>query len=127
MVNIMTMDYGSAGPPDKMGENAINAGNSLFRQLKTLYPTKTDAQLWSMIGLTPMIGQNDVRPEVFTLDDARAVLAFAQEKQIGMLSMWSVARDQSCPGGASYVSPVCSGITQTQWDFMNIFKPFTSQ
>ena len=126
MVNIMTMDYGSAGPPDKMGENAINAGNSLFRQLKTIYPTKTDAQLWSMIGLTPMIGQNDVRPEVFTLDDARAVLAFAQEKQIGMLSMWSVARDQACPNGGTYVSPTCSGITQTQWDFMNIFKPFTA-
>ena len=80
-----------------------------------------------MIGLTPMIGQNDVRPEVFTLDDARAVLAFAQEKQIGMLSMWSVARDQACPNGGTYVSPTCSGITQTQWDFMNIFKPFTTQ
>ena len=124
MVNIMTMDYGLSGPPDKMAQNVISSANSLLAQLKTIYPTRTDAQLWAMIGLTPMIGLNDTQPGVFSLDDARAVLAFAQEKQIGMLAMWSVGRDQQCADTPT-VSPICSGITQGRWDFLKIFKPFT--
>ncbi len=124
VVNLMTMDYGAVAPPDQMGENAIQAATSVFSQLKTIYPAKTDAQIWVMIGITPMLGLNDVSPEVFTLSDAQAVLAFAQQNKIARLAMWSMTRDQQCPGSPS-VSATCSGITQSPWDFTDIFKPFT--
>ncbi|MFN8490868.1 MAG: glycosyl hydrolase family 18 protein [Caldilineaceae bacterium] len=124
VVNIMAMDYGAVAPPDQMGANAIQAANSVFDQLKTLYPAKTDTQLWAMIGVTPMIGLNDVTPEVFTLSDAQMLLNFAQQKNMALLAMWSMTRDKQCLGNPN-VSATCSGITQAQWDFTNLFKQFT--
>lgn len=118
-VNIMAMDYGDSAAPNpsgQMGSYAIASVNSLFTQLQGIYGTqKTDAQLWHMIGITPMIGVNDVVTEVFTPQDAQQLLAFARQKGIGELSMWSLNRDQ--PGG--------SGISQQAFDFSKIFNPFT--
>lgn len=91
-VNIMTMDYGSSFS-NEMGQDAVDAGNSLFSQLQSLYPNKSASQLWGMIGLTPMNGANDVGGEDFTLADAQTVLSYAQQKNIGELAMWSVNRD----------------------------------
>jgi len=125
-VNIMAMDYGgAAADPYRMGDNAIAALNSLHAQLQPLYPNKTDAQIWRMLGVTPMIGLNDVHPEVFTLSDAQQVLQFAQQKNIARLAMWSMSRDQSCPNNGAYVAPDCSGIVQAPWAFSNVFEPFT--
>jgi Cellulose binding domain/Bacterial Ig domain/Calx-beta domain len=119
-VNIMTMDYGDSAAPNpagQMGTYAIDAATSLFGQLQTLYGTqKTAAQLWHMVGITPMIGVNDVSDEVFTQQNAQQVLAFAEQMGIDELSMWSLNRDQ--PGD--------SGITQQAFDFSTIFEPFTS-
>lgn len=93
VVNIMTMDYGSAFSSN-MGQDAVDAGNSLFSQLQSLYPHKSADQLWAMIGLTPMTGANDVAGETFTLADAQTVLSFAQQHHVGELAMWSVNRDE---------------------------------
>lgn len=93
VVNIMTMDYGSSFSSN-MGQDAVDAGNSLFSQLQSLYPQKSASQLWAMIGLTPMTGANDVAGETFTLADAQTVLSFAQQHQVGELAMWSVNRDE---------------------------------
>ena len=95
VVDIMAMDYGSAFPPDKMGQNAIDASNSLITQLKSLYPSKSDAQIRAMVGVTPMSGANDVAPENFTLADAQQLLGYAQSAGIRELAMWSVNRDAS--------------------------------
>ena len=73
-VNVMAMDYGDNAAPSpggKMGDYAIEAATSTFNQLKGLYgSSKTDAQVWSMIGVTPMIGLNDVTTEVFDQTEA---------------------------------------------------------
>src|SRR5215472_9291419 len=95
VVDIMAMDYGSSFPPDKMGQNAIDASNSLISQLKTLYPSKSDAQIRAMVGVTPMSGANDVAPENFTTADAQQLLSYAQSAGITELAMWSVNRDAS--------------------------------
>jgi Cellulose binding domain/Glycosyl hydrolases family 18 len=124
-VNIMAMDYGAVANPATMGQNAIDAANSLLAQMRPIFVGKTDADLRRMTGITPMVGLNDVSPEVFTLNDAQLLYNFAAQNGIGMLSMWSMTRDQSCPNGGAYVSPSCSGIAQTQWAFSNVFKPFT--
>lgn len=93
IVNIMAMDYGSAFSSE-MGQDAVQAGNSLFSQLQSLYPQKSASQLWAMVGLTPMTGANDVAGETFTAADAQTVLNFAQQNNIGELAMWSVNRDE---------------------------------
>jgi chitinase len=94
VVNIMAMDYGSSFPGNQMGQNAVNAANSLHSQLQSLYPSKSSAQLWSMVGITPMSGANDVAGETFTTADAQTVLNFAQQNNITELALWSVNRDQ---------------------------------
>lgn len=125
MVNIMTMDFGSAYPPDQMAALTIKAANSLFDQMAELFPQKTEDELWAMIGLTPMIGLNDSAPEVFTLDDATTVLQYAQDKGIGQIAIWAFNRDKSCSGNAKTISGTCSGVQQDPYAYSTIFNQFT--
>src|SRR5690606_2232787 len=122
VVNIMTMNYGSDYPADEMGALSIQAAESLFEQLGTLYPDKTEAERWRMIGLTPMIGLNDTMPQTFTLDDAALLTAFAQEKGIRMIAMWSFNRDKACGGNAAVLTDACSGIAQEDYAFSAVFN-----
>ena len=125
IVNVMTMDYGTSYDPNQMGTYAVDAMNATISQVAALYgAAKTDAQVRSMIGVTPEIGLNDVTPEVFTLGDASTTLSAAQSGGIGMLTFWSTGRDQQCPG-APVVTGTCSGIIQSPWAFTNIFNLFT--
>ncbi len=126
MVNIMTMNYGRSYPADEMGPRTIDAAESLYGQLATFYPEKTEAELWRMVGLTPMIGANDTMPQTFTLDDAEMIVAFAREKGIRQLAMWSVNRDRACPADAFMVSGLCSGVTQADNAYSDIFATFGS-
>jgi hypothetical protein len=131
-VNVMAMDYGDGAAPNPaghMGDYAIQSATSTFNQLKGVYgSSRTDAQLWSMVGGTPMIGLNDVTTEVFDQSAARQLLAFAQQRGLGRLAMWSLSRDQPVPGGGSvnYVDTKFSSIIQTPYEFSGIFKVFTS-
>jgi len=125
IVNLMTMDYG--GPNDHMGQSAIQAAESVFQQLKTLYPQASEAELWSRIGITPMIGANDHYGypeinEIFTPANAREVKEFADRRRIGRLSFWALPRDQSCPNQEAVVSYACSGIVQQPLEFTCIFQ-----
>lgn len=119
VVNIMAMDYGSANDNGgQMGLSATQAASNTHNQVVA-------AGLTATIGVTPMIGINDVNTEIFQLSDAQMLLNFANANSyITRLSMWSVARDNgSCPN-QGFASPVCSGISQSNWAFSNIFKPF---
>jgi len=128
-VNVMAMDYGDSAAPNpegQMGLYAIQSATSLFGQLKKLYSSygpKSDAELWRMVGVTPMIGQNDVPTERFYLEDARELYDFALEKEIGMLAMWSINRDRTGP--SRQLSSDHSGVSQAPFEFSSIFKPFT--
>jgi hypothetical protein len=122
VVNIMTMNFGESFPPDKMGENTIQAAESLFEQLQELYPHKGGAELWGMIGLTPMIGLNDSHPEVFTLEDAEAVTTFARANGIRRIAMWSLGRDKECVSEQKIVSDRCSGVLQEPFAYSVIFN-----
>jgi chitinase len=72
--------------------------------------------LWGKVGITPMIGQNDVLGEKFTLDDAAAVNQFAVANHVGLMSMWSMNRDANCvlpvPVTSNIVRDNCSGVDQ---------------
>jgi chitodextrinase len=119
VINVMAMDYGTANDNGgQMGLSATQAASNTRNQVLA-------AGLTSTIGVTPMIGINDVASEIFQLSDAQMLLNFANANSyITRLSMWSVTRDNgSCPN-QGFASPVCSGIAQSNWAFSNIFKPF---
>ncbi len=124
IVNLMTMDYGS--PDSNMGQEAINAANGLYSQLQSLYPSKSSSELWSMVGITSMIGQNDSPGEIFSLSDAQQVLSFAQQNHIGELAFWEIARDNGTCAGSTTASDTCSGVSQGDYEFTNTFKAFTN-
>ena len=83
------------------------------------------ASLWTKIGATPMIGQNDFPQDVFTQTDARALNAFALENRLGRMSMWSLNRDLTCSANypdTSVVSDSCSGVVQDDISFAAILS-----
>jgi hypothetical protein len=116
VVNLMTMDYGQPVPEGNMGPLGIVAVENAISQMRTL-------GISAGIGITPMIGLNDTPGETFTLSDARTILNYARSNTaVHRLSMWSVGRDRG--GCAGTVSPVCSGIAQSEWEFTHIFQAF---
>jgi hypothetical protein len=121
VINIMTMDFGDGPAPrpaGRMGGYVLAAARSTASQLKSLYPSRSTAQISAMLGLIPMIGQNDEVDEVFSLFDARAVRTYAVSHGLGRLSFWSVTRDQPCAGGVSKIaSGFCSGVAQTPYAY----------
>ncbi|WP_432667468.1 chitinase [Wukongibacter baidiensis] len=90
-INAMTMDY--VPVEDDMGQASIDALTALQGQLSDLYPDKSGEEIWQMIGATPLIGDNDIAGETFTLDNAQTLLDFAQSVNMRLLSMWSSNRD----------------------------------
>lgn len=123
-VNIMAMDYFDPNLPyqGKMGDYAIQAAQSLHGQLSTLYPTKTSAEIWAMVDVTPMIGINDDPSEIFGLADAQKLTSFAEQNGLGGLHMWSANRD--FPGPLGVLSNTSSGVQQTAWQFSQTFEEF---
>ncbi len=126
-INVMTMDYGnSKGPQTSMKEATQLALTSTWSQLDGLYKRagtpKSEGELWAMIGATPMIGQNDVPDESFSLDDARWLNDYAHRMGMGRISFWSANRDAQCGGNSSnsYVSNTCSGVRQDAHQFTQI-------
>ncbi|MET1065800.1 MAG: carbohydrate-binding protein [Arthrobacter sp.] len=127
-VNIMTMDYGGSRLTDRsMYGNAVSAAEATHRQLTALYRDAGKElggeTVWRKIGLTPMIGQNDIAGEIFTLQDAEELSAYARTKGVGRLSMWSLNRDRTCSPNypdVKQVSDGCSGVDQGAATFATI-------
>jgi chitinase len=125
IVNMMTFDYyDNAG--HNMATDTQTSANGLFNQIKALWPGKTTAQYWSMIGIIEMIGVDDFGPaETFTIANANTVTSWAKTQGIGSLSFWALQRDNGgCPGGAA--ADNCSGVSQSTWQFSKIMQSFTS-
>lgn len=122
-VNIMAMDYGPAYSGD-MGTYAEQAATATQAQVKSVLGL-SDGAAWKTVGVTPMIGVNDVTSEIFKVDDATQLVAFAKAKGLGPLSMWSATRDKQCAGGAkNYADATCSSIVQTDSAFSKAFVAY---
>jgi chitinase len=123
------MDFGSkAGSDPDMLELSTEALEAIHKQLSDLYlrlgVQLTSPQVWSRIGATPMIGQNDVDAERFTVENARGLATFAIDKGLGRVSMWSLNRDAGCRGTFTNVvvhSNTCSGVAQEALAFSSVF------
>jgi hypothetical protein len=111
VVNLMTMDYGS-GVSD-MGDAAVRALRATHNQIQA-----AGLVLGSGLGVCPMIGQNDVAGEVFTLGNARSVADFARATPwLTWLTFWSTARDNGIPGSLDKAS----NVKQEDFAFSKIF------
>ena len=129
-VNLMTMNFGETrAAGQSMAAASEQGARAAHSQLKAIYrdlgQVLGDQTLWAKIGLTPMIGQNDLIGEVFTLDDAVALKGFAAATGIGRISMWSANRDIDC--GPNFpdlqrVSNNCSGTSQAKGAFAGVFS-----
>lgn len=119
LVNVMAMDYGSSvDNGGQMGLDATLAASNTYQQILA-------AGLTATVGVIPMIGVNDTYGEVFQLADAQTLVAFASANSyITRLSMWSVARDNGNCAATSWASPVCSGLSQSPFQFSSIFQTF---
>jgi chitinase len=128
-VNVMTMDYGEApkGTKADMADLTVRSVSSMVRQLRSSYQRAdqklTSAEAWTKIGITPMIGQNDVAGEIFTIDDAHVVLDLVVKQAMPRISMWSLNRDSSCALNVDRTRAwnTCSGLDQTDNQFGWLF------
>lgn len=129
-VNIMTMDYGASLTS---GMNMLTGSESALteteRQLSILYQREgihlNASSVWAKLGATPMIGQNDIAGEVFTMSEAADFNKFAHAHGLSRLSMWSANRDLTC--GSNYidtqvVSDSCSGVNEGTTTFAKLLS-----
>ncbi len=119
-VNLMTMDYGDDFGGKPLAPVAIGSLTDANAQLLKLDSSLTQAQAWAMLGVIPMIGKND-DSEVFSLADAKTLAAFATTNELGLVSFWSIDRDQVCPKGADFNS--CSTVDASNFAFNAILMP----
>lgn len=125
-VNVMTMDFGTP-EADMLGtvQTALNATHQQLATLYTRYGIELNgAKLWSHMGATVMIGQNDDNGEMFTVSDAQQLAAFAASAHLGRVSLWSINRDTQCGSAFADIgvhSTTCSGVAQTRLAFTSAF------
>jgi chitinase len=110
VINLMTMDYGSASSSVcvvvsgscEMAQSAIQA----VENLEHTYGIPA-----SKIAVTPMIGMNDSTTETFTIADVDTLTSYAADNGLAGLHFWSLDRDTPCSD--DYASPTCNSISST--------------
>lgn len=124
-VNVMAMDFGDSTAPNpagKMGAYAIQSAQSTRAQIASVWTNLTTAQSWAMVGVTPMIGQNDQSDEVFAVSDAQQLISFAGQNHLSELAFWAVTRDQLCTNGGGLST--CTEISSTPYQFSKLFAGY---
>jgi len=139
-VNGMTMDFGVVTTQaEPLADVVLDAAQALHEQVADAFAGAgrrlSTTQSWAHVGVTPMIGQSDVQTERFSLADAVVVNAFAKERGLGLVSMWSLNRDSTCtaplPSVLTVVQTSCSGVDQRGESFAETLaadldlQPFT--
>lgn len=136
-VNLMVMYFGKAfiGKGKSEGQLGIDSANAAHAQLRKIDPA-------IQIGLCPCLGQNGSRDEVFVLDDAKTLKAFADKTPwVCSLHYWSINDDAARPrrkrvitattnetGIVSYTTNRVAVPSENQpWAFARIFQGFTSR
>jgi hypothetical protein len=133
--NIMVMYFGKAfiNKGKSEGELGVESANAAYAQLQKIDPT-------IQIGLCPCLGRNGSADEVFGIEDARTLKAFADKTPwVCSLHYWSINDDAARPRRRRNVTNTTNSVgvvTSTTnnvvapserqpWDFANIFKSFT--
>jgi len=124
-VDVMIMWFGKKfiNKGKSEGQLGVDSANIAYEQLQKIDPA-------IQIGLCPCLGRNGSADEVFTLDDAKIIRAFADKTQwVCSLHYWSINGDsgrrrRSDPSTNS--TPTSAANQPRPWDFANLFKSFTT-
>lgn len=115
VVNAMIMDIFSEAD---WGVLPVKILENMHQQLKAeVFPEKSDQQIYRMLGATPMIGTDDMGA-IFSIEHAKTLATYAKEKNIGLVSYWSLQRDQVGTGNLGIYSQQNS----TNFQYYNTFK-----
>jgi chitinase len=128
-VNAMTMDFGEGegAAHDMLGtiERSLDATQLQVQSLWRAAGLPSSAgAAWGHVGVTPMVGVNDVTSERFTTKDAHGLAEFVNSRGIPRVSIWSLNRDSQCGGAfakTGELSNTCSGVIQKPLEFTHIF------
>jgi len=117
VVDIMTFDYYD-NLPHEMADNTESAATDIYNVLRQLYPAKSPAQVWAMIGVCEDIGssrhpgRDDYgNAETFTIADAHVVEQWAATRGLAELTFWNLSGDNSATA---------------PYQYSHAFEPFTS-
>jgi len=110
VINLMTMDFGSASSSVCVVVNgSCEMGQSSIQAVENLEHTYGIPA--SKIAVTPMIGLNDNTSETFTTADVDTLTSYAVSNGLAGLHFWSFDRDTPCSD--DYASPTCNSISST--------------
>jgi chitinase len=119
-VNAMIMNFTGTGD---WGTALTTATESVRVDVAGVWSDRTDTEVYAMLGVTPMIGANGLGGPT-TVANAKTLLTWAKEKGLGFVRFWSVNRDNGdCTDGS--VSSKCSGISQAEYAFTDLFADYT--
>ena len=80
-------------------------------------PTGSGAAVWWVVGVTPMLGQND-DGRIYDADDARQLVSFARSQGLDLLAFWEMTRDRNACAGPLFRR---TNISQQPFEFSRIF------
>jgi chitinase len=133
--NLMVMYFGKrfVGKGKSEGELGIESANTAYAQIQKIDPS-------IQIGLCPCLGHNGPGNEIFNLEDAKTLKAFADKTPwVCSLHYWSINDDAARPRRHRHITNTTNTVgvvTSTTnnvmvpseyqpWAFANIFKTFT--
>jgi chitinase len=135
--NLMVMYFGKGfiGKGKSEGQLGVDAANAAYAQLQKIDPT-------IQVGLCPCLGRNGSSAEIFGIEDAKILKAFADNTPwVCSLHYWSINDDAARPrrrrvitsttnetGVVTYTTNrVAASAENEPWAFARIFQPFTSK
>lgn len=122
LFKIMDFDYG--GPGQDMANSAVNVAEAFHKQLRQLHPELDDKAAYGRTGVILMNGHTDQPSELYTQDTFRKLLDYAEQRQIGRLSYWSLNRDRVCTEPVGWADGKCSSVQQQPYEFTKILSAF---
>jgi hypothetical protein len=112
VINLMTMDFGSASSGVcVVVSGSCEMGQSAIQAVKNLEHTYGIAA--GKIAVTPMIGLNDNTAETFTAADVDTLTNYVKSNGLAGLHFWSLDRDTPCATTTTYASPTCNSVSGT--------------
>ena len=122
--NLMVMFFGKEfiNRGKSEGRLGVDSAYAAHAQLQKIDPA-------IRVGLCPCLGRNGSEDEVFTLDDARILKAFADKTPwICSLHYWSINDDAARPPnkGNAGTDAIAAPNSSKPWAFANIFQTFTA-
>ena len=123
--NLMVMYFGKEfiNKGKSEGQLGVDSANAAYAQLQKIDPA-------IQVGLCPCLGRNGSKDEVFTLDDAKILKAFADKTPwVCSLHYWSINDDAARPRKKRTVTStnsVTASNSPQPWAFAKIFQTFTT-